>query len=164
VGDSLVTEELKQANPNAAASLGPRVKTIDIKIGERTDVSVNGIRLTVLGVNHADAERPYRTLGYIMDLGPFRIYHQGDLFPDANLAFLSSIAWEEFKIDIAFFDPFFLQNEAARRLALERIRPSAIILMHMRDGEGERYSKELRPAVPQVMYFRGRLESRRFVK
>jgi len=164
VGDSLVTGELEQAGPDAFASLGSRAKTIDIKIGERTGLSVNGIPLTVLGVNHSDTERPYRTLGYIMDLGPFRIYHQGDLFPDVNMAFLSSLPWEELKIDIAFFDPFFLQNETARRLVLERIRPSAILLMHMRDGEGERYSKELKPAVPQIVFFRGQMESKRFIK
>ena len=164
VGDGLVTGELEQAGPDAFAALGPRVKTIGLKIGEKTVLSPNGIPLTVLGVNHADTGRPYLTLGYIMDLGPFRVYHQGDIFPDANLVFLSSFAWEELKIDIAFFDPFFLQNEAARRLALERIRPSAIILMHMRDGEGERYSKELKPAVPQVVFFRSQMESKRFVK
>jgi ankyrin repeat protein/L-ascorbate metabolism protein UlaG (beta-lactamase superfamily) len=164
VGDGFVTGELKETGPDAFAALGSRVKTVDIKIGERTDLSVNGIPLTVLGVNHADTERAYLTLGYIMDLGPFRIYHQGDLFPDANLTFLSSFPWEGLKIDIAFFDPFFLQNEAARRLVVERIRPSAVILMHMREGEGERYSKELKPAVPQVLFFRGAMESKRFVK
>jgi ankyrin repeat protein/L-ascorbate metabolism protein UlaG (beta-lactamase superfamily) len=164
VGDGLVTGELEQAGPDALAALGPRVRTIGLKIGEKTVLSANGIPLTVLGINHADTGRPYLTLGYIMDLGPFRVYHQGDIFPDANLVFLSSFAWEELKIDIAFFDPFFLQNEAARRLALERIRPSAIILMHMRDGEGERYSKELKPAVPQVLFFRSQMESKRFVK
>jgi L-ascorbate metabolism protein UlaG (beta-lactamase superfamily) len=164
VGDGLVTGELKETGPEALAALGARVKTVDIKIGERTDLSVNGIPLTVLGVNHADTERAYLTLGYIMDLGPFRVYHQGDLFPDANLTFLSSLPWEALKIDIAFFDPFFLQNEAARRLVVERIRPSAVILMHMREGEGERYSKELKPAVPQVLFFRGAMESKQFVK
>jgi hypothetical protein len=80
------------------------------------------------------------------------------------MAFLSSMPWEEMGIDIAFFDPFFLQNEAARTMVLERIRPSAVILMHMRDGEAERYCGELRPAVPQVLFFRGPMESKRFVK
>jgi ankyrin repeat protein/L-ascorbate metabolism protein UlaG (beta-lactamase superfamily) len=163
-GDSLVSEELRKAGPDAVKTLGSRVMTIDVKIGERKSLAANGIPLTVLGVNHSDREPPYKTLGYIMDLGKFRIYHQGDIYPDANMALLSSIPWESLKIDIAFFDPFFLQNEAARRIVTERIRPSAVILMHMREDEGERYLTELRPVVPQVLLPGRVMEGRRFAK
>jgi len=164
VGDGLVEKELRETGPEEAKTLGPRLKVPGTGFGQRTDLAVNGIPLTVLGVNHADREPGYLTLGYIMDLGPFRIYHQGDIYPDANLAFLASIPWEEMRIDIAFFDPFFLQNEAARKLLVERIRPSAVILMHMRDSEGAGYATELRSAVPQVLYFKRPMESLRFVK
>lgn len=164
VGDGLVEKDLRETGPAEVEKLDPRLRILGLKIGERTALEVKGIRLTVLGVNHADREPGYLTLGYIMDLGTFRIYHQGDLFPPVNLAFLSSLPWEEMGIDIAFFDPFFLQDETARKLVLERIKPSAVILMHMRADEGERYFTELRPAVPQVLYFRGPMESRRFVK
>lgn len=164
VGDGLVEKELRETGPEEAKTLGPRLKVSGTGFGQRTDLAVNGIPLTVLGVNHADRGPGYLTLGYIMDLGPFRIYHQGDIYPDANLAFLASIPWEEMRIDIAFFDPFFLQNETARKLVLERIRPSAVILMHMRDREGAGYATELRPTVPQVLYFKRPMESLRFVK
>ena len=164
VGDSLVSRDLQEAGPDAVKALGSRIMTMDVNVGERKNLAVSGIPLTVLGVNHADREPAYLTLGYIMDLGAFRIYHQGDIYPDANLPFLSSIPWETLGIDIAFFDPFFLQNEQARRIVMERIRPSAVILMHMREDESERYFTELRPAVPQVLVFRGPMESKRFSK
>ncbi len=164
VGDGLVERDLRETGPDEFKKLGPRVKILGLTVGEKTSLAVNGVPLTVLGVNHADREPAYLTLGYIMDLGPFRIYHQGDLFPPVNLPFLSSIPWEEMNIDIAFFDPFLLQDEAARKMVLERIRPSAVILMHMRDDEGGRYFAELRPVVPQVLYYRGPMESKRFVK
>jgi ankyrin repeat protein len=164
VGDGLVERDLREAGPAEVAALGPRLKVMGLGVGQRTSLAVNGIPLIILGVDHADREPAYLTLGYIMDLGPFRIYHQGDLYPDANLAFLASIPWEEMRIDIAFFDPFFLQNAAGRKLLVERIRPSAVILMHMRDGEGEGYSTELGPAVPQVLYFQRPMESFRFIK
>jgi ankyrin repeat protein len=164
VGDGLVEKDLREAGPAEAERLGSRLRILGLQIGERTALEVEGVPLKVLGVNHADREPGYLTLGYIMDLGPFRIYHQGDLYPPANQAFLSSLPWEEMGIDIAFFDPFFLQDETARKMVLERIRPSAVILMHMRSDEGERYFRELRRAVPQVLYFRGPMESKRFVK
>jgi ankyrin repeat protein/L-ascorbate metabolism protein UlaG (beta-lactamase superfamily) len=164
VGDGLVEKDLLETGTDEVKKLGPRVRILGLKVGERTNLEANGIPLTVLGVNHADREPAYLTLGYIMDLGPFRIYHQGDLFPDANMAFLASIPWEEMKIDIAFFDPFFLQNDASRKIVLDRIRPSAVILMHMRDDEGERYYSQLKTGVPQVLYYRGPMESKRFVK
>jgi len=164
VGDSLVTGELQETGRDAFKALSPRVKTMDTKMGERTDLVVNGIPLTVLGVNHGAADRPYLTLGYIMQLGEFRIYHQGDIFPDSNLPFLASIAWEKENIDIAFFDPFFFQNEETKRIVLERIRPSAIILMHIRDDEVEDFLGRTRPSVPQVLAFRGPMESKVFVK
>ena len=164
VGDSLVSGELQTAGPDAFKTLSARVRMASTKIGERTDLVVNDIPLTVLGVNHAEPERLYLTLGYIMQLGKFRIYHQGDIFPDANLPFLSSLPWEKEKIDIAFFDPFFFQNEEAKRIVLERIRPSAVILMHMRDDEVDRYLGETRPAVPQALAFHGPMEKKVFVK
>lgn len=164
VGDGLVSGELQAAGPDELKALGTRVRTAGTKMGERTDLVVNDIPLTIFGVNHAEAARPYLTLGYIMSLGKFRIYHQGDIFPDANLPFLASIPWEKEKIDIAFFDPFFLENEAARRIVLERIRPSAVILMHMRDDEVERYLGQTRPAVPQVLAFPAPMEKKVFVK
>jgi L-ascorbate metabolism protein UlaG (beta-lactamase superfamily) len=164
VGGGLVERELRETGPEEAGTLGPRIKVPGIGVGERTSLTVNGIPLIALGVNHADREPAYLTLRYILDLGPFRIYHQGDLYPDANLPFLASIPWEEMRIDIAFFDPFFLQNEAGRKLLVERIRPSAVILMHMRDGESAGYFEKLKGAVPQVLYYRGPMESKRFVR
>jgi len=164
VGDGLVSRELHDTGPDAVKALGSRIMTMDVKIGERKDLTVSGIPLIVLGVNHADREPAYLTLGYIMDLGKFRIYHQGDIYPDANMPLLSSIPWESLGIDIAFFDPFFLQDGQSRRIVMERIRPSAIILMHMREDESERYFTELRPVVPQVLVFRGPMESKRFSK
>jgi len=164
VGDGLVENDLRETAAEEVKALGPRIRILAVKIGEKTNLTVDGIPLTVFGVNHADREPAYLTLGYVFDLGPFRVYHQGDLYPEANLAFLSSIPWEEMKIDIAFFDPFFLQNDAARKIVLDRIRPSAVILMHMRDDEGERYFTQLKPTVPQVLFFRGPMETKRFVK
>lgn len=164
VGDRVVAGELRDAGPEAASALGQRLRVPAAGLGERADIEVNGVPLTVLGVNHASADRPYLTLGYIMRLGRFTIYHQGDLFPDANLAFLDSIAWEKERIDIAFFDPFFLQNEAARRMVLERIRPSAVVLMHMRESEAEGYLSQARQSVPQVLAFGRPMEAKVFVK
>ena len=164
VGDGIVSSELQAAGPDAVKALGARLQSVDIKIGERTALSAGGIPLTVIGVNHASAERPYLTLGYIMALGGFKIYHQGDLYPDANLPLLAAIPWEAEKIDIAFFDPFFFQNEEAKRIVLERIRPSAVILMHLRDDEVARYEAQLRPAIPQIVTFSEQMESKVFVK
>ncbi len=164
VGDGLVDRDLRETGADEAKRLAARIRILALGVGQKTALTVNGVALTVLGVNHADREPAYLTLGYIMDLGPFRIYHQGDLYPPVNQAFLSSLPWEEMGIDIAFFDPFLLQDEAARAMVLERMRPSAVILMHMRDDEGARYFGELKPAVPQVLFFRGPMESKRFVK
>jgi ankyrin repeat protein/L-ascorbate metabolism protein UlaG (beta-lactamase superfamily) len=164
IGDGLVSGELRDAGAEAFKSLEPRIKTMDTKMGQRTTLTVNGIPLTVLGVNHGEANRPYLTLGYIMQLGKFRIYHQGDIYPDSNLPFLASLPWESEKIDIAFFDPFFLQNAETRRIVLERIKPSAVILMHMRDDEVEGYVGQIKPAVPQVLGYLRPMESKVFVK
>jgi ankyrin repeat protein/L-ascorbate metabolism protein UlaG (beta-lactamase superfamily) len=163
-GDGLVSADLQAAGTDAVKALGDRIKILDTRMGERTDLTLNGVRLSVLGVNHGEPERPYLTLGYVWDMGGFKIYHQGDIYPPANLPFLASLPWESEKVDIAFFDPFFLQNEEAKRLVLERIRPSAVVLMHMRDDEVGRYEAQLRPAVPQVVAFLGPMERKVFVK
>jgi len=163
-GGTLISEELRTAGAEAVKALGARIQTIDLKMGEMTTLTAAGIPLTVLGVNHGTADRPYLTLGYIMELGGFKIYHQGDIFPDSNLPFLASVPWEEQKIDIAFFDPFFFQNEETKKIVLERIKPSVVILMHMLDSEVEGYFNRLKPAVPQVLVFREPMESKAFFK
>ncbi len=164
IGDSIVSGELRTAGPDAFKTLGPRIKTMDVKIGEWTTLTVNGIPLRVLGVNHDDASQPFLVLGYIMKMGGFKIYHQGDMFPGADLPLLRSFPWEDEKIDVVFVDPFFFQNEESTRILLERIRPSVVILMHMMDGEVERYYGQLKSVVPQVLVFREPMESKSFVK
>jgi ankyrin repeat protein/L-ascorbate metabolism protein UlaG (beta-lactamase superfamily) len=164
VGDNLVSGELKAEGPDAFKAIGSRIKTMDIKMGERMSLTIAGIPLSVIGVNHGSADRPYLTLGYIMEIGGFKIYHQGDIFPDANMPFLKSLPWEDEKIDIAFFDPFFFQNEEAKRIVLERIKPSAVILMHMMNDEVDGTYGRLSPGIPQLLAFRAAMESKVFVK
>lgn len=164
IGDNLVSGELKAEGPDAFKALGSRIKTMDVRMGERMSLTVAGIPLTVIGINHGSADRPYLTLGYIMEIGGFKIYHQGDIFPDANMPFLKSLPWEDEKIDIAFFDPFFFQNEETKRIVLERIKPSAVILMHMMDNEVDGTYGRLSPGIPQLLAFRAAMESKVFVK
>lgn len=164
-GDSLVSGELKTAaGPEAFQALGARVQTVDTKMGERTSLTAAAIPLTAIGVNHGTAERSYLTLGYIWEMGGFKFYHQGDINPEVNMPVLASIPWEEMKIDIAFFDRYFFQYEPARRIVLERIKPSAVILMHMRDEDIDGALAEMRPIIPKVLAFRTVLESKVFAK
>lgn len=164
VGDGLVTNELKTAGPDAFKTLGSRIKTADIKMGERTSLTVAGIPLTMIGVNHGSADRPYLTLGYIMEMGGFKIYHQGDVDPTSSMPFLAPVPWEEMKIDIVFLSPSYFQNEEAKRIVLDRIKPSAVILMHMMDDEVDGAFSQLRPNIPQLLAFRAAMESKVFVK
>ncbi len=164
VGDGLVTNELKTAGPDAFKTLDSRIKTADIKMGERTSLPVAGIPLTMIGVNHGSADRPYLTLGYIMEMGGFKIYHQGDVDPTSSMPFLAPVPWEKMKIDIVFLSPSFFQNEEAKRIVLDRIKPSAVILMHMMDDEVDGASNLLRPSIPQLLVFRAAMESKIFAK
>lgn len=164
VGDSLVLKDLKAEDLNAYTQYASRIKTTSIGIGERTYLTAGGIAIKVLGVNHGEPDRPYLTLGFIMKLGEYTIYHQGDINAGVQLRFLSSISWEDVTIDIAFFDPFFLLNNDARKIVLDRIRPSAVILMHMREGEADGYLRQLQTSVPQVIAFQEPMESKVFVK
>ena len=47
------------------------------------------------------------------------------------------------RIDIAFMDPFFLQDSIGQVIIEEYIQPRHIILMHVREAEIDNYEKEL---------------------
>jgi hypothetical protein len=164
-GDLETVQRLIQADSSIIGSKNndedePLHAAAGCRRGERTSLNAGGVPIEILGVNHGEPDRPHLTPGFIMDLGKYRVYHQADINSEIEIPFLSSVPWEQEKIDIAFFDSFYLQNAEARRIVLERIRPSVVILMHIGEDDSKRYFQELRTFVPQILAYEGPRKTR----
>jgi ankyrin repeat protein/L-ascorbate metabolism protein UlaG (beta-lactamase superfamily) len=164
VGNSVTIGELTEAAGADFSGIEARTRNLNPDWGTTLDTSIAGIKMKVFPVNHGEPERPYVTLAYLMYLDGFSVLHLGDISPPSNVEYFPKFGLEKEDIDIAFIDPFFLQNEAGQRLLKDFIRPRKIILMHMRPNETGRYAAELGRAHDNLLVFHEPMEKKIFRK
>ena len=164
VGNGVTIGELKEASGGDLGSVAGRVKEFNPDWGTVVEEKVNGVRLKIFPVNHGLPDRPYVTLAYLFDLGGFRILHLGDIAAASNVEFFPKYGLEKDDIDIAFIDPFFLQDESGKKLLRDHIRPKKIILMHLRAEDVDRYLGELGKEYDNVLAFHEPMQKLTFQK
>ena len=164
VGNSVTMGELTEAAGTDFSGIKARTRDLNPDWGTTLNETVSGIKIKVFPVNHGEPERPYVTLAYLMYLDGFTILHLGDLSPPSNVEYFPKFGLKKEAIDIAFIDPFFLQDEAGQRLLEDFIRPQKIILMHMRPNETDRYAAELGQALDNILVFHEPMEKKIFRK
>ncbi len=153
VGNRITIGELKEAGSGGLGDASSRIREYNPDWGTSVDTEVNGVRLKIFPVNHGAPENPYVTLAYLFVVGGFKILHLGDIAPPSNVEFIPKYGLEKEGIDIAFVDPFFLQDESGKKLLRDHIRPKKIILMHMRGDEVDRYLAALGKEYDNVLAF-----------
>ncbi|MFA9453306.1 MAG: ankyrin repeat domain-containing protein [Candidatus Aminicenantaceae bacterium] len=164
VGNSITVGELEEAAGTDFSAVKARTRELNPDWGTTRNETVSGVRMKVFPVNHGDPDRPYVTLAYLMYLEGFTVLHLGDISPPSNVEYFPKFGLEKEAIDIAFIDPFFLQNEAGQKLLKDYIRPQKIILMHMRPNETDRYATELGQAHDNILVFHEPMEKKIFRK
>jgi len=164
VGNSITVAELKTAGGGDLGAAGARVKPFDPGWGTFVEESVNGIGLKIFPVNHSLPEKPFVTLAYLFDIGGFKVLHLGDIAPPSNVEFFPKYGLEKDDIDIAFIDPFFLQDESGKKLLRDHIRPKVIILMHMRAADVDRYLGEIGKEFDNVLAFHETMQKMTFTR
>ncbi len=164
VGNSVTVGELEQAAGSKWAAIKSRIHDLNPQWGTVLAPTVSGIKMKVFPVNHGDPSRPYVTLAYIMYLDGITVLHLGDIHPMANVDHFPKFDLAKESIDIAFIDPFFLQNEAGRKILADHLRPLKIILMHMRPNEVDRYAQEIGRDHDNLLVFHEPMEKKSFRK
>ena len=111
------------------SDLRDRTIAIELGKGEREQIKVEGIDLEALYLSHGVAG--LLNLGFIITVDGTKLFHTGDLSPDAvHVSYLQDYGLPEEQIDVAFVPDFLLTMEEYHAHVSEGIQPRYVIPMH----------------------------------
>lgn len=120
--------------------------------------AANGIDLEIINLPHSG----YPNVGYLIDIGGFKLLHTGDFFmedAEAALTLLDSYQLSEKAIDIAFVHWSLLLFGEYRPIVLEGIQPGKIIPMHYVASQSSDLVDRLQSYFPDSILFREEMQS-----
>jgi L-ascorbate metabolism protein UlaG (beta-lactamase superfamily) len=144
-----IQEQVREATPDWGES-------IELEFPDR-------ILARFLTLNHQTAERdPVLTLGSLVTLQGRTILHLADLFPETSVPLLEKYDWSEAEVDVLFADPYLVASEEGKRLIGEVIKPTHLVMMHLRPQDWAEHEEGVRAFWPQVVVFQEPLEIKVF--
>jgi L-ascorbate metabolism protein UlaG (beta-lactamase superfamily) len=156
-------DELKKVTGEDYSKISSQVRNVNPPWKSMVKLTVNGIEIKMAPVNHGESQQsPYLTLASLINLDGIKLFHLADLTPSANLENLKALQLQNEGIDIAFIDPFFLEDPNGKMILENHIKPGLIILMHLRTGEIEKYEKKLMGIFPNLIIFKEPMEKKLF--
>ena len=109
--------------------LRDRTIAIELSKGEREQIDVEGIGLEAIYLSHGIVG--LLNLGFIITVDGIKLFHTGDLSPDAvHVSYLQDYGLPEEQIDVAFVPYFLLTMEEYHAHVSEGIQPRYVIPMH----------------------------------
>lgn len=138
------------------AQIQDQIHEVRLESGSRASMTINGIALNVLGLDHAE-DRQTRDLAFIVNLGGTRFLHVGDATVENSLAHLNAYPFGTMHVDVLFLE-YFDQSPATQQFIGEKIKPSQIVAMHILPAELEEESKNIRAAYPHAIIFKLSME------
>lgn len=145
------------------AGVSERVNAVSCKPGERRSVTLGGIKVDMLCLDHGHApDKPAdrMNVAYVVDLDGARFLHTGDSNIAQNAATFEAYPFAEKRIDLLFlncFDSF----DATRTFIAERMKPGSTVLMHLSYSTPEDV-KEARAMYPSAFLFEKALQQHVF--
>jgi L-ascorbate metabolism protein UlaG (beta-lactamase superfamily) len=153
------TQTVDQLRKEAGyAQIEGQIHEVRLEPGSRENMTINGIALDVLGLDHVD-DTQTRNLAFIVNLGGTRFLHLGDATVENSLAHLNAYPFDETPVDLLFVE-YFDRSEATQQFIAEKIKPSRIVAMHIPPAELAKESKEFRAAFPHAIVFKQSMERR----
>ena len=114
-----------------AQDSGLRDRSIAVELGkgEREQIDVEGIDLEAIYLSHGIVG--ILNLGFIITVDGTKLFHTGDLSPDAvHVSYLQDYGLPEEQVDVAFVPDFLLTMEEYHAHVSEGIQPRYVIPMH----------------------------------
>jgi L-ascorbate metabolism protein UlaG (beta-lactamase superfamily) len=141
--------------------------------GETVRYNFDGVELEVLNLHHGRDRQPQvDNLGFLVDVGGFRVLHVGDT--EATFEELMEYRLAESAIDAAFI-PYWNLVWGEEDLVERAIAPGYLVAMHLpaagapasyfgEAGESDELVRRLAEAYPDILIFGEPMESRTVVK
>jgi hypothetical protein len=95
-----------------------------------------------------------------VELNGWKVLHLADLVPETSESFLRGYGLAGEVIDLAFVDPYLATSEVGQTLLRQHIRPTHIMLMHVRPQEQEPVRQEVARLFPEAFVFSRPMETR----
>ncbi len=143
-----------------------RIRTDTPWWGARVEMNLQDIRVSVLGLRHADeVNYDLSHRAYLIEVGGFKILHLGDaLATRANFAEFGWLADEE--IDLAFIPYWLVRSEEGVTLVKDVIRPKHVVAMHIPFKDAQRWATGVKRAErdlgADIAVFTSRMETRAY--
>jgi len=111
------------------ARIGPRVVSLDLKVGEKEKKDLNRIPVTAFRTLHSGDRESPMNLMYLVELGGWRVFHEGDSTgkPEAYQGFGLGAA----SVDLALVHYWFPLEPNCARFLQEILKPAHIALTHL---------------------------------
>lgn len=161
VSSEKVVDAFKNDSVVDYEKIADQVISVNPEWSESIEKTIDGIKLKMFVVNHAD-EGEYKTLAFIIDMNGKKIMHLGDIYPAANVLYFQEMELQKDSIDILFADGYFLSNEVGELIVRKYIQPKEIIVMHLKPGDQENLGSRIYKSFPEAVIFREVLESKIF--
>ena len=164
VGSNATLGMLRDSTGVTFGEIEEQVREVSPEWGESVGLEFpDGIQARFLTLNHQTPDRdPFLTLGSLVTLQGRTILHLADLFPGTSVPLLEKYDWSGTEVDVLFADPYFVTSEEGKRLIGEVIKPTHLVMMHLRPQDWAEYEEEVRAFWPQVVVFEEPLETRAF--
>lgn len=123
------TEQAVEALVKEVGEVPENARSIYPKEGETLSVTIDGVELTLFNLHHGrDRRPPVQNLGFLVDLGGFKILHIGDT--EVGIEEIRALELGKLGIDLALLPAWYL-TEPRWRPAVAEIGAGRIVAMHL---------------------------------
>jgi L-ascorbate metabolism protein UlaG (beta-lactamase superfamily) len=145
------------------AQIEGQIHEVKLESGAYEHVSLNGIHIDVLCLNHerdGDPEKEQmRNMAFIVELGGVRFLHLGDSFIYQSEAYLNNYPFERSPVDILFLNQYD-RTHTTQKFIAEKIKPSQIVAMHIPPAELTETTNQILAFYPHAIIFKESMERR----
>lgn len=137
--------------------ISARLKEVTPEVGKRTDLEINGIKVSLLGLRHVNAQhRSVQNLGYLVEIGGKRVLHVGDA--ELSAENFAPFRLEKEKIDVAILPQWFLDGPGGCDMVRKLIGAKHLIATHISSGYTDEVSARVKKNCPGADAFTKILE------
>jgi L-ascorbate metabolism protein UlaG (beta-lactamase superfamily) len=111
------------------AAIGPRVVSLDLRVGEKTERTLKGIKITALRTLHSGDKESPMNIAYLFEIGGRRVFHEGDSNGKPDV--LRALVPDGSRVDLALVHYWFPLEPGCAAWLQKSFTAEHIALMHL---------------------------------
>jgi L-ascorbate metabolism protein UlaG (beta-lactamase superfamily) len=111
------------------AAIGPRVVSLDLRVGEKNERTLKGIKITALRTLHSGDKESPMNIAYLFEIGGRRVFHEGDSNGKPDV--LRALVPDGSRVDLALVHYWFPLEPGCAAWLQKSFTAEHIALMHL---------------------------------